>query len=126
MRSLRSLRVRTAFISRRASRIERQTSEYFLSRRELTLIIDLDQTILHTTMDRTVGEWLADKKQAAGSPKGEQQENLNPNWGALEDVASFQLTDDQHGAGGTRPESPFYYVKPRYLLSRRTYLYWIY
>ena len=109
-----------------ASRIERQTSEYLLSRRKLTLIVDLDQTILHTTMDRTVGEWLADKKRAAGSPKGEEQENLNPNWVALEDVASFQLADDQHGAGAIRPESPFYYVKPRYLLSQRTYLYCIY
>jgi len=99
-----------------ALRIERQTSEYLLSRRKLTLIVDLDQTILHTTMDRTVGEWLADKKRA-GSPKGEEQE-VNPNWAALEDVVGFQLADDHHGAGAIRPESPFYYVKPRYVPTR--------
>jgi len=102
-----------------ASRIERQTSEYLLSRRRLTLIVDLDQTILHTTMDRTVGEWLAEKKRSAGSTKGREEE-VNPNWGALEDVASFQLADDQHGAGVIHPESPFYYVKPRCVLSRYT------
>ena len=98
-----------------ASRIERQTSEYLLSRRKLTLIVDLDQTILHTTMDRTVGEWLTDKKRAERSSKGEEQE-VNPNWAALDDVASFQLADDQHGAGVIHPESPFYYVKPRCVL----------
>ena len=100
-----------------ASRIERQTSEYLLSRRKLTLIVDLDQTILHTTMDRTVGEWLTDKKRAERSSKGEEQE-VNPNWAALDDVASFQLADDQHGAGVIHPESPFYYVKPRCVLRR--------
>ena len=103
-----------------ASRIERQTSEYLLSRRKLILIVDLDQTILHTTMDRTVGEWLADKKRI-GSLKGGEQE-VNPNWAALEDVASFQLADDQHGAGAIRPESPFYYVKPRYVLTQYVYM----
>jgi len=42
--------------------------------------VDLDQTIVHATVDPTVGEWLKDEK--------------NPNFGALKGVGKFKLGDE--------------------------------
>lgn len=96
-----------------ASKFERETSENLLKQRKLTLVVDLDQTILHTTMDRTVGEWLADKSRAIEAGTLEEEEIKNPNLSALDDVASFQLIDDLRAMGIYRADAPFYYVKPR-------------
>jgi RNA polymerase II subunit A-like phosphatase len=52
-----------------------------LKARKLTLVVDLDQTIIHTTCDPTVPEWRADV--------------TNPNHEAVKDVRSFELHD--HG-----------------------------
>lgn len=41
-----------------AKRLETQTRDTLLAERKLSLIVDLDQTIIHTTVDPTVGEWL--------------------------------------------------------------------
>ncbi|BEJ13915.1 hypothetical protein CspHIS471_0310890 [Cutaneotrichosporon sp. HIS471] len=41
-----------------AKRLETQTRDGLLKARKLSLIVDLDQTIIHTTVDPTVGEWL--------------------------------------------------------------------
>ena len=43
-----------------AQRIERETAEHLLKSRKLSLIVDLDQTIVHATVDPTVGDWIAD------------------------------------------------------------------
>lgn len=43
-----------------AQRIERETAEHMLRARKLSLIVDLDQTIVHATVDPTVGEWIAE------------------------------------------------------------------
>jgi RNA polymerase II subunit A-like phosphatase len=43
-----------------AQRIERETADYLLKSRKLSLIVDLDQTIVHATVDPTVGDWIAD------------------------------------------------------------------
>lgn len=48
-----------------------------LASRKLSLIVDLDQTIVHATVDPTVGEWLRDPR--------------NPNYKALEGVKKFKL-----------------------------------
>jgi RNA polymerase II subunit A-like phosphatase len=42
--------------------------ETLLSERKLSLIVDLDQTIIHTTVDPTVGEWMAEiREESAGA-----------------------------------------------------------
>ncbi|KAG8699645.1 Carboxy-terminal domain (CTD) phosphatase, partial [Ceratobasidium sp. 395] len=77
-----------------AHRIERETAERLVESRKLSLIVDLDQTVVHATVDPTVREWMAQ-----GEP--------NPNWPALRDVKSFVLAD------GSSPEGCWYYIKPR-------------
>ena len=42
-----------------AQRIEQETAHRLLDSRKLILIVDLDQTIVHATVDPTVGEWMA-------------------------------------------------------------------
>ena len=41
-----------------AERIERETADHLFRSRKLSLIVDLDQTIVHATVDPTVGEWI--------------------------------------------------------------------
>lgn len=55
------------------------------------MIVDLDQTIIHATVDPTVGEWLDDPD--------------NPNFGALTNTGKFKLGDDD--------DTCWYYVKSR-------------
>ena len=43
-----------------AQRIEKETAQHLLKSRKLSLIVDLDQTIVHATVDPTVGEWIAE------------------------------------------------------------------
>lgn len=78
-----------------AQRLEALTTARLLGARKLSLIVDLDQTIIHATVDPTVGEWME-------SPK-------NPNFAALEGTQRFQLSGiDREIDGGC-----WYYVKPR-------------
>jgi RNA polymerase II subunit A-like phosphatase len=100
------------------------TRDTLLSNRKLSLIVDLDQTIIHTTVDPTVGDWMAeieqdetedlapppltvsqDQKLGAGvgettTPPGsplrpaKRKREPNPNADALRDVARFTLADD--------------------------------
>ena len=62
-----------------AQRIERETAEHLLKSRKLSLIVDLDQTIVHATVDPTVGEWIAEGeawegRRAERERKGEEKE----------------------------------------------------
>ncbi|SCZ99344.1 BZ3500_MvSof-1268-A1-R1_Chr7-2g09493 [Microbotryum saponariae] len=80
-----------------ASRLEAATTSRLLSAKKLSLIVDLDQTIVHATVDPTVGEWLT--------------ESDNPNHEALDGVKSFRLgmtSGDQSVDDGC-----IYYVKKR-------------
>lgn len=43
-----------------ARRIEQETAAHLLKSRKLTLIVDLDQTIVHATVDPTVGDWISE------------------------------------------------------------------
>jgi RNA polymerase II subunit A-like phosphatase len=43
-----------------AARIENENATRLFSEKKLSLILDLDQTIIHATVDPTVGEWMAD------------------------------------------------------------------
>ena len=43
-----------------ARRIEQETAAHLLKSKKLTLIVDLDQTIVHATVDPTVGDWISE------------------------------------------------------------------
>ncbi|KAL3901159.1 MAG: hypothetical protein SGCHY_000820 [Lobulomycetales sp.] len=72
-----------------AVRLERETASRLLREKKLLLILDLDQTILHATVEPTVGEWKRDPS--------------SPNFGILQDVSEFRLP----------PSHVTYYIKLR-------------
>lgn len=98
-----------------AERLEAQTTERLQKDRKLSLIVDLDQTIIQATVDPTVGDWTADPS--------------NPNHEALSDVVKFQLAHDgtqiksapasgddpssSARADGQQQQGTWYYLKPR-------------
>ncbi|RDA95577.1 hypothetical protein CP533_1267 [Ophiocordyceps camponoti-saundersi (nom. inval.)] len=63
-----------------ATKVENDTQIRLLRHRKLTLVVDLDQTIIHACIEPTIGEW--------------QRDPTSPNHEAVRDVASFQLNDD--------------------------------
>ncbi|KAJ5916525.1 hypothetical protein N7504_000540 [Penicillium tannophilum] len=77
-----------------ATRVEEDAKRRLLASRRLSLVVDLDQTIIHATVDPTVGEWKEDKD--------------NPNYEALRGVRQFRLIDDGPGMRGC-----WYYIKLR-------------
>lgn len=78
-----------------AIRAEEDSKQRLLNAKKLSLIVDLDQTVIHTTCERTIAEWKEDPN--------------NPNYEAVKDVQGFQLADDNvaHVAAN------WYYVKMR-------------
>ncbi|KAG5518074.1 hypothetical protein PMAC_003260 [Pneumocystis sp. 'macacae'] len=76
-----------------AMRLERETTERLLKEMKLSLIVDLDQTILHATVDPIVGEWLSDPS--------------SKHYLAVQDVQRFCLKESNSGIGN------WYYVKMR-------------
>ena len=78
-----------------AVRAEEDSKKHLLSARKLSLIVDLDQTVIHTTCERTIAEWQADPE--------------NPNYEAVKDVRAFQLADDN----AAHIVASWYYVKMR-------------
>ena len=103
-----------------AQRFERETAEHLLNSRRLSLIVDLDQTIVHATVDPTVGDWIAegeaweernarrearrngirdiDSDSSDESDDDDEEDEVNPNWEALKDVKKFRLALDTFGA----------------------------
>ncbi|KAF2402429.1 hypothetical protein EJ06DRAFT_528541 [Trichodelitschia bisporula] len=77
-----------------AGRASEAARRRLLSTRKLSLVVDLDQTIIHATVDPTVAEW--------------QKDPSNPNYEAVKDVKAFQLVDDGPGGRGC-----WYYIKMR-------------
>lgn len=80
----------------RAAETELLQQKRLLEHRKLSLVVDLDQTIIHACIDPTVGEW--------------QKDPTNPNHEAVKDVQSFQLQDD--GPRGLASGCS-YYIKMR-------------
>ncbi|ROV98494.1 hypothetical protein VPNG_08558 [Cytospora leucostoma] len=80
----------------RAAKTEYLQQERLLKQRKLSLVVDLDQTVIHACIDPTVGEW--------------QRDPTNPNYEAIKDVQSFQLNDD--GPRGMASGCS-YYIKMR-------------
>ncbi|PKS12330.1 hypothetical protein jhhlp_001630 [Lomentospora prolificans] len=79
-----------------AARVEHATQRRLLEQRKLSLVVDLDQTIIHACIEPTIGEWQSDP--------------TNPNYEAVKDVRSFQLNDD--GPRGLA-SGCWYYIKMR-------------
>lgn len=77
-----------------ASRADEEAKRRLLDSRKLSLVVDLDQTIIQATVDPTVGEW--------------QEDESNPNHDAVKDVRKFQLVDEGIAGRGT-----WYYIKLR-------------
>ncbi|KAK5115177.1 hypothetical protein LTR85_009935 [Meristemomyces frigidus] len=77
-----------------ASRADEEAKRRLLDSRKLSLVVDLDQTIIQATVDPTVGEW--------------QEDESNPNHDAVKDVRKFQLVDEGLPGRGT-----WYYIKLR-------------
>ncbi|KAF9486425.1 hypothetical protein BDN70DRAFT_869968 [Pholiota conissans] len=105
-----------------AQRIERETAEHLYKSRKLSLIVDLDQTIVHATVDPTVGEWINEgeawearhSKKASATPpesadasatasaENDDNDECNPNWEALKDVKRFRLGPESFGPASVR------------------------
>lgn len=124
-----------------ATRYDQENSRRLLRERKLSLIVDLDQTIVHATVDPTVGEWMEDAERylfekAARQAKNDLQDldedvemdsttppdpdltlsadDVNPNWDALSDVKRFKLGEGQPGSTSkSQDDGCFYYIKPR-------------
>lgn len=79
-----------------ASRAEEQLQRRLLENRKLSLVVDLDQTIIHACIEPTIGEWQRDKS--------------SPNYEAVKDVVKFQLSDD---APRGLASGCWYYIKMR-------------
>lgn len=79
-----------------ALKAELELQRRLLEQRKLSLVVDLDQTIIHACIDPTVGEW--------------QKDPTNPNYESVKDVQSFQLIDD--GPRGVASGCS-YYIKMR-------------
>lgn len=77
-----------------AAEVDESAKKRLLAARKLSLVVDLDQTIVHAAVDPTVGEW--------------QKDPTNPNYEALQDVVAFQLLDDIQAQRGC-----WYYIKLR-------------
>ncbi len=96
-----------------AQRLDSEQTDHLLSQRKLALIVDLDQTVIHATVDPTVGEWMKDES--------------NPNYEALKSVGKFRLgidgeeIKDDDDASAPKDAAAalkasracWYYVKPR-------------
>lgn len=77
-----------------AMRAEDEAKRRLLSAKKLSLVVDLDQTVIQATVDPTVAEWQKDPE--------------NPNYDAVKDVRAFQLNEDGPGGNGM-----WYYIKFR-------------
>jgi RNA polymerase II subunit A C-terminal domain phosphatase len=129
---------------REAQRLEKKTAQHLYKSRKLSLIVDLDQTIVHATVDPTVGEWIAEGEawearraeaiDEKGKPNGsdgddDDDDEVNPNWEALKDVKKFRLAPESFaphsrikGKAKARVEDEgcLYYIKPRLASSFRS------
>ncbi|KAJ7684787.1 hypothetical protein DFH06DRAFT_1073723 [Mycena polygramma] len=116
-----------------AQRLEKETADDLLKARKLSLIVDLDQTIVHATVDPTIGDWRAEgaawkarhalrKPDApdANPDSSDSDDECNPNWEAVEDVGEFKLGAEAFGIPPGKGkgkmlenEGPMYYIKRR-------------
>lgn len=77
-----------------AARFEDEAKRRLLASKKLSLVVDLDQTVIQACVEPTIGEWMRNPD--------------NPNHGAVKDVREFQLVEDSVGTRGC-----WYYIKLR-------------
>lgn len=87
-----------------AEKVEQKWTMNLIGDKKLILVVDLDQTVIHATVDPTIGEWMKDPS--------------NPNNPSLKDVQYFTLEEEPYipsNFTGTRPlpHKRWYYVKLR-------------
>jgi RNA polymerase II subunit A-like phosphatase len=121
-----------------ALRYDKDRAQRLIHDRRLSLIVDLDQTIVHATVDPTVGEWIEDAERFEVKKKEKLEKNtgdtsgtseavfntdddndeVNPNWDALKDVKRFKLGGEgqtwrNKGKSVVDDGGCYYYIKPR-------------
>ncbi|KAL8673558.1 MAG: hypothetical protein Q9168_002047 [Polycauliona sp. 1 TL-2023] len=77
-----------------ATRFESEAKRRLLTAKKLSLVVDLDQTVIQACVEPTIGDWKKDPE--------------NPNHDAVKDVKEFQLVEDAAGTRGC-----WYYIKLR-------------
>ncbi|KAL8834177.1 MAG: hypothetical protein Q9170_003878 [Blastenia crenularia] len=77
-----------------AARFEDEAKRRLLASKKLSLVVDLDQTVIQACVEPTIGEWMRNPE--------------NPNHEAVKEVREFQLVEDTLGARGC-----WYYIKLR-------------
>ncbi|KAI4235532.1 MAG: hypothetical protein LQ349_003098 [Xanthoria aureola] len=77
-----------------ATRFENEAKRRLLTAGKLSLVVDLDQTVIQACVEPTIGDWMRDSG--------------NPNYEAVKDVRQFQLVEDAAGTRGC-----WYYIKLR-------------
>ncbi|KAL8998466.1 MAG: hypothetical protein Q9169_002503 [Polycauliona sp. 2 TL-2023] len=77
-----------------ATRFENEAKRRLLTSEKLSLVVDLDQTVIQACVEPTIGDWKKDPE--------------NPNHEAVKDVKEFQLVEDAAGTRGC-----WYYIKLR-------------
>lgn len=78
-----------------ATRVEDETQRRLLKQRKLSLVVDLDCTVIHAAVDPTIWEWMHDPN--------------SPNYEVCQDIARFQLEEGPRNM----PQGMWYYVKQR-------------
>lgn len=79
-----------------ATRLEDDAKRRLLKSKKLSLVVDLDLTIIQATVDPTVPDWQSDRN--------------SPNWEALQNVRQFELAEHDGGRIGRKT---WYYIKLR-------------
>jgi RNA polymerase II subunit A-like phosphatase len=87
-----------------AEKVEQKWTMNLLGDKKLILVVDLDQTVVHATVDPTIGEWMKDPS--------------NPNYPSLKGIKTFSLEEEPYlppGYTGPRPvpHTRWYFVKLR-------------
>ena len=77
-----------------ALKVEEEAKRRLITAKKLSLVVDLDQTIIQATVDPTIAEW--------------QKDPDHPNHDSVKEVKAFQLEDESPGARGC-----WYYIKFR-------------
>ncbi|KAL8702293.1 MAG: hypothetical protein Q9224_000055 [Gallowayella concinna] len=77
-----------------ATKFENEAKRRLLTCRKLSLVVDLDQTVIQACVEPTIGDWKRNPE--------------NPNHDAVKDVREFQLVEDAAGTRGC-----WYYIKLR-------------
>jgi RNA polymerase II subunit A-like phosphatase len=85
-----------------ATRLHSTHTSLLHSTKRLTLIVDLDQTVVHATVDPTVGDWMEDLSR----PETERRLKGEEGRRNMKEVGRFTL--DERGGNGC-----WYYLKPR-------------